>query len=99
MAQVNYKSSSPYASTPQSSTSLGYWVPPSIARSITDTLVVLTPRYNNRPDLLSYDMYGTPRLWWTFAMLNPDQIQDPIYDMVAGKSIYVASNTSIQGYL
>ena len=99
MTTVTYQPSSPYYNTAQNSSYLGYWTPPAISRKVTDVLITLDARYLNRPDLLSYDLYGTPRLWWTFAMLNPDQIRDPIYDMVTGMSIYVASNTTIQGYL
>lgn len=99
MTTVTYASSSPYKGTPQSTNYLLWWNPPAIARSVTDSLITLTGRYEHRPDLLSYDLYGTPRLWWTFAMLNPDSISDPIWDMKTGLQIWVASNTSIQGYL
>ena len=98
MATV-YQRTSPYYYTPQTSTYLGYWSPPLIAPDLTDTLIQLSSRYQNRPDLLSYDLYGTPRLWWIFSMRNPDKIRDPIWDMVNGLQIYVPSNTTAQGYL
>lgn len=99
MAQVSYPQNSPYSLTPQNSSYLMYWTPPAVSRSSTDTLITLSPRYTNRPDLLSSDLYGTPRLWWIFAMINPDTIRDPLFDFRPGVQIYVPSNVSVQGYL
>ena len=99
MSIVTYQHNSPYYNTPQTTSYLGYWVPPAVSRSATDTLIEIEPRHNNRPDILSYDLYGTSRLWWIFAMMNPDQLVDPIYDLVSGMQIYVPSNITIQGYL
>jgi hypothetical protein len=99
MTSATYQRTSPYYHTPQSSNYLGVWVPPAVGRSPTDSLITLGGRYIHRPDLLSYDLYGTPRLWWIFSMVNPDSIRDPIYDMVDGLTIYVPSNTSVQGLL
>ena len=99
MAKVSYYQSSPYSLTAQSSSYLSWWAPPAIGRSSTDNLITLSPRYTNRPDLLSSDLYGTPRLWWIFAMINPDTIRDPLFDFLPGVQIYVPSNISIQGYL
>ena len=31
-----------------------------------DFLYEVEPQYNFRPDLLSYDLYGTPKLWVLF---------------------------------
>lgn len=99
MTKVTYQPSSPYYGTPQTSTYLGIWVPPSVGPSITDVLIEVDHKYTNRPDLLSYDLYGTSRLWWVFSMVNPDQFSDPIYDLVAGMQIYVPSSTTVQGYI
>ena len=96
---VKYSSTSPYYYTPQTSSYLSYWVPPSIGPSITDQQITLTSRYNNRPDLLSFDLYGTNRLYWIFSMVNPDLIKDPINDMVAGLTIYVPTTSSVQSYI
>lgn len=99
MAQVTYARSSVYYQTPQTTGYLGYWAPPSLAPDPNDVLIQLTSRYERRPDLLSFDLYGTPNLWWTFAMVNPDTLRDPINDMVTGLQIYVPSKTSLSGYL
>lgn len=99
MPIVTYKKSSVYAATPQNSYALGYWQPPRVMPQNTDEFLVLDARYKQRPDLLSFDLYGSSELWWVFAMLNPDVLKDPIYDMQPGIELRVPSNTSIQGYL
>lgn len=96
---ATYDKSSPYYNTPQTSTYLEYWNAPTILSSNLDGVVVITDRYKHRPDQLSYDLYGTPRLWWVFALVNPDKLQDPIYDMVPGIEIRFPDKNNLQGYL
>ena len=60
-----------------------------------DFLYTIEAQYTNRPDLLSYDLYGTPSLWWVFAQRNLDTIQDPIFDFVPGTQIYVPKKSSL----
>lgn len=55
----------------------------------TDLYYTLTPVYNNRPDLLAYDLYGDARLWWVFAARNPNRLKDPLFDFTTGLSIYI----------
>jgi hypothetical protein len=98
----SYKKQSPYNNTPQQNQYvmyLDYWQPPLLGFSSDDTTIVLPSKYRHRPDLLSFDAYGTPKLWWVFAVYNSDVLQDPIYDMVPGIEILVPSNTSISGLL
>jgi len=49
----------------------------------------ITPVYEYRPDLLAYDLYNDPRLWWVFAQRNPNKLKDPYFDFVAGIQIYL----------
>ena len=58
--------------------------------------MTLSKKYENRPDTLSYDLYGTPAYWWVFMVRNPNTIKDPIWDMVAGASIIVPSLQTLQ---
>lgn len=58
---------------------------------------VVTPRQQYRPDLLSYDLYGSSNHWWTIVLLNRDQLKDPIRDLKAGTVLRVASPDSISG--
>ena len=62
---------------------------PSIPKQIDDESYVIDAAYNERPDLLAYDRYGSSRLWWVFALRNPDLIEDPIRDFKSGLEIKV----------
>jgi len=61
-----------------------------IPKSADDMLYTIETQYTYRPDLLAYDYYGTSKLWWVFAQRNVDIIKDPIFDFVAGTSIYLS---------
>jgi len=99
MTITNYANTSPYYNTPQTSWYLSTWVARPIPAFDTDQCLTLQTRYNNRPDLLSYDLYGTTRLWWVFAIRNPNIIKDPIYDFVPGIQISVTNRDVLLGIL
>ena len=84
---AKYSSTSPYFKTQQSATSLGVFVPRTLTSEEDDQSYTIERTYAYRPDLLAYDLYGSPRLWWVFAQRNPDQIEDPIYDFETGVTI------------
>lgn len=90
MSQVKYDPTSPYYGTQQTSWFMSNMTYRSVARDGTDIFIPSLPtKYENRPDLLSYDQYGTPNYWWVFMVVNADLIKDPIYDMKSGMSLYV----------
>jgi hypothetical protein len=91
MAQ-NSKDTSQYLSTPVKNWYLDLWVPRAVPKSEFDRIVPIPPEYDQRPDLMAYKEYGTPRLWWVFAVRNPDVLIDPINDFVAGLEIYIPEN-------
>lgn len=62
----------------------------------TETIVV-DPKFQHRPDLLSYALYGNSNYWWTIVLINRNQIKDPIRDLKAGMVIRVLSKTDIVG--
>lgn len=95
---VSYSRQSVYYNTPQNSYYLGFWQPPAVNVRNTNSLVV-SQRYKHRPDLLAYDLYGSSQFWWVFAMANPDQIRDPIYDLEPEMEIQVPFAESLQGYI
>jgi len=64
-----------------------------------DFRYVLENQYRHRPDLLSYDLYGTPKLWWVFAQRNMDTIRDPIYDFEPGTVIYIPKKSNLEKFL
>ena len=94
---TNYGSSSPWFNTPdnQSGEYLDLMRIRTIPASPDDVLYEIEPQYNYRPDLLAYDMYGSPKLWWVFAQRNMDTIKDPIYDLKVGTKIYLPNASAI----
>ena len=61
-----------------------------------DFLYEIEPQYNFRPDLLAFDLYGTPKLWWVFAQRNMDVLKDPVFDMKAGIKIFLPKQSALQ---
>lgn len=64
-----------------------------------DIVYTVQPQYTHRPDLLAYDLYDDPKLWWVFAQRNMDVIKDPVYDMEAGLTIYLPKGSNLRAYL
>lgn len=88
----NSKNTSEYLLTPITNWYLDIMVPRTIPKSDYDKILRIPAAFDQRPDLLSNAEYGTPMLWWVFAMRNPDLINDPIQDFVAGLEIFVPAN-------
>tara|TARA_B100000902_G_scaffold347051_1_gene354136 strand:+ start:3689 stop:3988 length:300 start_codon:yes stop_codon:yes gene_type:complete len=68
---------------------------PKMPKSRADRLYTIESRYENRPDLLANELYGTVNLWWVFALRNPDLLVDPLEDFTSGKSIYLPSKETV----
>ena len=64
-----------------------------------DPIYTIEPQYTHRPDLLSFDLYGTPKLWWVFIQRNMNILQDPIFDFVPGVKIYLPKEQSLKKIL
>ena len=64
-----------------------------------DTLFEVTSTYENRPDLLAYDLYQDSKLWWVFAVRNKSKLKDPVYDLKAGIKIYLPKLSTIKKVL
>ena len=98
---VTTQPTSRYKNTPFVSNQVNYldfWVYKNISISANDSLVQLESKYNLKPHLFSYDLYGTPDLWWIFMVINPNVIKDPIYDFKTGIYLYVPSNQTLSTY-
>ena len=99
MARIQYSRSSPYATTPQSRNFIGVYKHRSIPRSLDDTPVILEARHAFRPDKLSQELYGTPKLWWVFTARNLNVLRDPLNDFKPGLLIYVPSYPQLKKVL
>ena len=73
---AKYSKTSPYYATPQSDDALGTFVPRTFTIEDDDQTYTIERTYAYRPDLLAYDLYGSPSRWWVFAQRNPNQIED-----------------------
>ena len=96
---AEYSNTSPYYATPQNKINLEQMVARTITAEADDQTYTIERTYAYRPDLLAYDYYGTPKLWWVFAQRNMDVLKDPVYDLVAGAKIYLPRADSLQKYL
>jgi hypothetical protein len=99
MARQEYRRRSPYAETGQTSWYLQRLNYRDVPADGTDMPMSVETKYVERPDLLSYDLYGTTDFWWIFAVRNPNVIEDPIFDLQAGVEIYVPTRVRIQELL
>jgi len=95
MSRVEYKKGSPYSKTPQTSWYLKSFVPTPIEVSDADEFYTLTAEHHNRPDRLSYELYGTTDYWWVFMVRNMDLIKDPVFDFRAGLIIRIPPRDSL----
>ena len=86
---IQYSKTSPYYNTTSTDGFLNVLQFRDIPFSADDIFWSITKTYENRPDLLAYDLYGDVNLWWVFAVRNPSIIPDPIFDMKAGVKIYL----------
>jgi len=91
-----YNSLSPYYTTNQAYGYLDVINWRQIPSEVDDILYTIPKNYEFRPDLLSFDLYGDVGLWWVFAVRNPQVIQDPVFDMIAGLQIYLPKLSSIK---
>jgi hypothetical protein len=96
MARINYPPSSPYAATPQTSWYIGNYVHRSIPSTNTDKPMLITKKYEYRPDVLSNDLYGTPVYYWVFYVRNRNLIKDPIWGLTTGLEIIIPTLETIK---
>ena len=96
---ATYSKSSPYSQTKQNRSYLELLTIRSVPAEQNDILYTIENQYENRPDLLAYDLYGNAKLWWVFIQRNMSVLKDPIYDFKPGVSIYLPKKSNLQKYL
>lgn len=94
-----YSKSSPYANTETFGFFLDVANIPNIPADPADVAYEIDNIYQYRPDLLAYDLYGDTSLWWVFATRNPNVLQDPTFDFLAGVTIYIPKKETISAAL
>ena len=93
---VTYNKTSPWANTDINiGNYLDFYVKRSIPPQNDDILYEIQPQYTYRPDLLAFDLYGTPKFWWVFAVRNMEVIKDPIFDFVPGNQIFLPKKSTL----
>ncbi len=96
---ASYKDTSPWKDTSITENYLGFLKIRTIPADMDDYLYTIESQYAYRPDLLSYDLYKTSKLWWVFIQRNLNVLQDPIYDFVPGTRIYIPKGDNLFKFL
>jgi hypothetical protein len=93
---ATYDSTSPYYLTGYSQFFLDVMVNRPIPKQPDDQLLVINQTYQYRPDLLAYDLYGNPGLWWVFYQRNPNTLSKPPLDFKVNTTIYLPKITTLK---
>jgi hypothetical protein len=72
---------------------------PAIKITTRDESYVISPEFDERPDLLAHVLYESSNLWWVFALRNPDILKDPIRDFTAGKVIMLPAVDTVSSMI
>ena len=96
---IKYKKTSPWYSTKQNKLYLDLLQVRPIPAQADDFRYAIENQYRHRPDLLAFDLYGDPKLWWVFTQRNMDIIKDPIYDFEPGTIIFIPKKSNLQNFL
>jgi hypothetical protein len=96
---ATYTKSSPWLNTSTNNLYLELLEIRSVPAEADDFQYTIESHYKHRPDLLAYDLYGNPKLWWVFVQRNMSVIKDPIYDFEPGVTIYLPKKSNLQKFL
>ena len=96
---VKYKKTSPWATTKQNRLYLDILSIRPVPAESDDFKYVIENQYRHRPDLLAFDLYGDPKLWWVFVQRNMSVLKDPIYDFKPGIAIYLPKKSNLERFL
>jgi hypothetical protein len=92
----NYTSTSPYFTTQYTQFYLDVMTNRPIPRESDDVYFKLNQTYQYRPDLLAFDLYQQPGLWWVFYQRNPNTLTAPPWDFEAGVQIYLPKISTLR---
>jgi len=93
---ATYDSTSAYFNTGYNQFYLDVMINRPIPKLADDLEFVINQTYQYRPDLLAFDLYDSSTLWWVFYQRNPNTLQAPPLDFVAGTTIYLPKITTLR---
>lgn len=96
---ASYNNSSPWANTVQNDLYLELLEIRPVPSEQDDFLYTIENQYKFRPDLLAYDLYGNPKLWWVFIQRNMNVLKDPVFDFLPGTKIYIPKQNNLTKFL
>lgn len=76
------------------STRLGWWERIIYERHRDDISYKIEPKYHNRPDLLAFDIYGSPAYMWVVLQYN--NILDVNLEFIEGQTITIPSPNRVK---
>jgi len=96
---ARYGATSPWGKTKISRNTLDTLAIRPVPKMDDDVLYEVQPQFTHRPDLLSFSVYGTSKLWWVFAQRNMDVLKDPVFDLEAGVKIFLPREDRLKKFL
>ena len=96
---ASYSQLSPYSNTKQNSLYLELLQIRPVPAEADDFEYTIENQYENRPDLLAFDVYGDSKLWWVIVQRNLETLKDPIFDFTPGTKIYLPKENNLKQYL
>jgi hypothetical protein len=96
---ATYQSTSPYFLTGYSQFFLDVMINRPIPKEPDDITFLINQTYQYRPDLLAFDLYETPTLWWVFYQRNPNTLTKPPLDFVIDTLIYLPKISTLRTVL
>lgn len=96
---ASYDNSSPWANTVENDLYLELLEIRPVPSEPDDFLYTIENQYKFRPDLLAYDLYGNPKLWWVFMQRNMNVLKDPVFDFLPGTRIYIPKQNNLTKFL
>ena len=96
---ATYNATSAYYTTGYSQFFLDVMTNRAVPKESDDQLMLINQTYQYRPDLLAYDLYDSADLWWVFYQRNPNTLQAPPLDFVAGTTIYLPKIATLKSVL
>ena len=96
---ATYDTTRPYYNTPVTQFYLDVMENRAIPKEDDDLSFEINLTYQYRPDMLAYDLYGTPTLWWVFYQRNPNTLTAPPLDFAVGRTIFLPKLSTLRSTL